>query len=253
MNRKSMQSEFSVDKVERELMQGILSGRYRANECLPAIDRLCANLGVAYQTVRFAVGRLLVRGVVLAVPEGKRVVELQASIDLKLLFEVIDQAADEPARKWNLAAQVCGFLRFLLNEVVDRAARHREQTQLEWMEHLARMVGDRVALKTSRREIGECELQLMRILAAASGCITHTAIINSMKSLFVSDLLVSGCEPIVPAADYWALVEAIGRKDSSRAREVIDTAWWRMEEHCLEELKKLGWTETPTGATPGGA
>jgi DNA-binding FadR family transcriptional regulator len=249
MSGEGMRSDFAVDKIERELLHGILCGRYRANDLLPSIERLCSNFGVAYQTVRFAIGRLRSRGVVVALPgEGNRVVEVQSSIDLKLLFE----ASTEPVRKWNLIAQVCGFSRFLLNEIVDRAARNRDDAQLEWMRHLVRMIADRVSLKTTRREVGDCELQLIRVLAAASGCITHTAIINSMRPLFLSDLVVSECVPLVPVDDYWALMEALSNKDAARAREVMDAAYWRLEEHCIKELKKLGWTETPTGAVPGG-
>ncbi len=251
MNRKELKSDFAVDKVERELLHGILSGRYRANEQLPSVDRLCASFGVAYQTVRSAVGRLVVRGLLAVVAgEGKRFVELQSSMDLKVLLNVIDEACDEPMRKWNLVAQVCGFLRFMLKETVDRAARHRDETQLEWLRHLVRLLADRVVMKTSRKEVGECELQVTRILAAASGCITHTAIINSMSSLFVSELLFAGCDPLMGVDEYWALLEAVTNQDSALASEIVDAAWWRLEEHCLEELKKLGWTETPTGATP---
>ena len=250
MNRKNIQSEYAVDKVERELLHGILTGRYRANDLLPSLDRLCAEFGVAYQTVRSAEGRLMARGLLTAVPEGKRVVELQAAIDLKLLLEVIDEATDEPVRKWNLVAQTCGFLRFMLNEIAERAARNRDDTQLEWLRHLVRLLADRVGLKSTRREVGECELQVTRVLAAASGCITHTAIINSMRSVFVSDLLVTESDTIVKLSEYWALVDAVANQDVARVRELVDAAWWRMEEHCIEELKKLGWTETPTGATP---
>jgi DNA-binding FadR family transcriptional regulator len=250
--RKTMQSDFAVDKVERELLHGILTGRYRANDCLPSIDRLCASFGVAYQTVRSAVGRLVARGLLVAVAgEAKRVVELQSSMDLKLLLEVIDEAKDEPLRRWNLIAQTCGFLRFILNEIADRAARNRDDEQLEWLRHLIRLLTDRVAMKTSRREVGDCELQLARVLAAASGCVAHTALINSMRAFFVSDLLMSGPDPLMKIEEYWALAEALANRDAMRAREIIDDAWWRLEEHCIEELKKLGWTETPTGATPG--
>ena len=253
MSGEGMRSDFAVDKVERELLRGILSGRYRANDQLPSLDRLCASFGVAYQTVRSAVGRLVARGLLAIVPgEGKRVLELQSSIDLKLLVEIINEASDEPARKWNLVAQACGFLRFMLSEIADRAARHRDDTQLEWLRHLVRMLQDRVAMRSTRREVGDCELQLIRILAGASGCITHTAIINSMRSLFLSDLLVAESDSLVKVDEYWALMEAIANKDPLRAREIIDGAWWRLEEHCIEELKKLGWTETPTGAVPGG-
>lgn len=252
MSGNQMRSDFAVDKVERELLHGILTGRYRANDQLPSIDRLCANFGVAYQTVRHAVGRLLARGLVTAVPgQGKRVVELQSSIDLRLLMEVVAEATDDPVRKWHLLAQMCGFLRFLSNEIADRAARHRDQTQLDWLRHLVRMLGDRVSTKDSREEIGECEVQILRVLAAASGSIVHSAIVNSMRSLLMSDLLVSGSQSLVPVEDYWALLEAVANQDPARAREVLDCAWWRLEEHCVDELKKLGWTETPTGATPG--
>ena len=250
MNRKEIQSEYAVDKVERELLHGILTGRYRANDLLPSVDRLCAAFGVGYQTVRSAVGRLVARGLLAVVPEGKRVVELQSALDLKLLLEVIDLASDEPVRKWNLIAQTCGFLRFMLNEIVERATRNRDDTQLEWLRHLVRLLEDRVALKSTRREVGDCELQVTRVLAAASGCITHIAIINSMRSMFVSDLLVADWGTFVKVAEYWALVDAVASQDAARAREIVDAAWWRMEEHCIEELKKLGWTETPTGATP---
>lgn len=251
MNRKLIQSDFAVDKVERELLHGIIKGHYPENQCLPGVDRLCAAMGVGYHTMRSAVGRLVARGLVRIVAgEGKLVVDLESAIDLKLLLEVIDDAEDDPVRKWTLVAQTCGFLRFMLKEIVDRAARHRDDTQLEWLRHLVRLTADRVAMKTSRNEVGECELQLTRVLAAASGCVTHTAIINSMRSVFVSDLLVEGPAPLLPIETYWALMESIANRDATKARQVVDAAWWRLEEHCIEELKKLGWTETPTGATP---
>ena len=246
MNRKEPPSD--VDSLERQMLHGILSGRYRANECLPAIDHLCASFGVAYQTVRLALRRHIARGLL---GEGERVVELQSSIDLRLLFEVIDQVAADPARKWTLAAQACGFLRFMLNEIADRAARHRDDSQLEWLRHLIRQLSDRVSIQSPRPAIAQSELEICRVLAAASGCITHTAVINSMKPLFSCEVLVSKRSCVVPVDDYWALLDAVAGKDPARAREVIDAAWWRLEEHCIEELKKLGWTETPTGATPG--
>lgn len=253
MNRKTLQTDYAVDKVERELLHGILTGQYRANDQLPSIDRLCANFGVAYQTVRHALGRLLARGLIASIPgNGKRVVELQSSIDLKLLVEIVEEASDEPVRKWNLLAQATGFLRFLMREIADRAARNRDDTQLEWLKHLVRVLQDRVALSSTRNEVGHCELQVLRVLAAASGCVTHTAILNSMRSLFLSDLLTPEAVPLVAVDVYWALCDAVSNKDPSRAREVFDAAWWRIEELCIEELKKLGWSETPTGAAPGG-
>lgn len=251
---KGMGSDFSIDKIERELVHGILKGSYRANDQLPSVDRLCEIFGAGYQTVRNAVGRLVSRGLLIMVPgEGHRVVELQTSIDLKLLIDVINEARAEPVRKWTLLAQTCGFLRFMLTEIVDRAARHRDEVQLEWLRHLVRMLADRVDLKVDRNVVGDVELQVVRVLAAASGCVTHTAIMNSMRALFVGDFLVNGSVPLVSVDQYWALMEAVANQDSVRAREVIDAAWWRLEEHCIEELKKLGWSETPAGASPSPA
>ena len=197
-------------------------------------------------------GRLVARGLLAPVPgDANRVVELQSSIDLKLLVDVIGEATDEPVRRWNLLAQVAGFLRFISGEIADRAARHRDETQLEWLRHLVRVLADRIVLKTSRETVGEFELQVVRIIAAASGCVTNTAIINSLRELYVGDFFASGSQSIIPVDDYWALTEFVANRDPVRAREVIDGAWWRIEERCIEELKKLGWSETPTGAAPG--
>ena len=249
--KKGLGSDFAVDKVERELVHGILVGRYRPNDELPSIDRLCEAFGVGYQTVRSAVGRLTSRGLLSALPGAcYRVVDIQSSIDLKLLFDIIAEAVDEPGRRWTLLAQTCGFLRFMLAEVADRAARYRDETQLEWLRHLIRLLTDRIALRVVREAVGECELQVWRVLAAASRCITHTAIVNSMRDFLLGDFLVEKNQPLVPIDDYWALMEAIANKDPDRACELMTTAIWRLEDHCIKELKKLGWSETPTGATP---
>ena len=116
---------------------------------------------------------------------------------------------------------------------------------------MVRMLADRISLKLERQLIGECELQVWRVLAAASGCVTHTAVVNSMRGFVVGDYLVTASTPLVPVDDYWALAEALASKDHLRAREVMDAAIFRLEEHCIDELKKLGWSETPTGASPG--
>lgn len=248
---KELHSEHSVDRVEREIIHQILIGVFRANDYLPSTDRLCETYGVSYQTVRSALGRLVSRGLLAFVAgQGTRVVDLQSSIDLPLLTEVINEATDEPVRRWTLVAQACGFLRFLHKEMADRAATHCDETQLEWARHLIRMLTDRLELKVSRFEVGECEHQISRVLAAASGCITHTAIVNSMRSMFVSEVLVEGSNAIVSINDYWALTEALAHRDAARARQLVDAAWWKLEERAITELKKLGWDETPGGSTP---
>lgn len=250
--KKGFGPEYAVDKVERELLHGILEGRYRANDLLPSLDRLCELFGAGYLPVRTAAGRLATRGL-LTVESGVgyRVVDLQSSIDLKLLFDIIGEASDEPARRWTLLAQTCGFLRFMLNEIVERGAQHRNESQLEWLRHLIRLLTDRIAIRCDRQTVGECELQIWRVLAASSGCVTHTAVINAMRAFVIGDFLAEGGRPLVPVDDYWALSEALATKDSQRAREVIDAAIFRLEEHCIDELKKLGWSETPSGASPG--
>jgi DNA-binding FadR family transcriptional regulator len=252
MGKKGLGSDFAVDRIERELVQGILRGRFPANQFLPRIERLCQGYGVGYHTVRSAIGRLIARGLVVTIAgSGYQVVDLQSSIDLRLLLEIIDEAGDDPIRRWNLVTQLCGFARFTIGEIVDRAARHRDDTQLEWLRHLIRLLTDRLAIQAPRDVIGDCELQVMRVLAAASGCVTNTAIINSVRALFVSELLAVDNNPLVSLNDYWALMEAVANCDPNRAREVIDAAWWKLEERCINELKKLGWTETPGGASPG--
>lgn len=252
MNRgNALHNNFATDRVEHEVTQRILQGVYRADDYLPPTDRLCEEFGVCYQTVRSALGRLATRGLVVNIPGvGTRVVPLQSSLDIPLLAAVLDEAVGEPNRRWTLVAQIAGFMRFLHKEMADRAALHADARQLEWMRHLIRLTTDRVDLGSRRSDIGECEHQFARVLSAASGCITHTAVINSMRSMFTSDVFVKGSHPIVSIKDYWALTEAIANKDAQRAREVMDIAWWLLEEHAITELKKLGWTETPGGAAP---
>ncbi len=252
MNGRSMQTEYSVDKVERELLRGIISGLYRANDFMPSVERLCRNMGVGEHTMRGALGRLVSRGLLRTLPgDAKRVVDLQSCVDLRLLIEVIEESGDEPVRKWTLVTQMVGFMRFLLAEIGDRAALYRDDTQLEWMRHLLRSTADHVSMKSDRYQIGSFEMQFVRVLATCSGCVTHTAIVNSVRALFTSEILASGSEPIVPIDSYWKVMESIACRDAKSARALLDAAWWRVEERCLHELKKLGWTETPTGATPG--
>ncbi len=252
MNRPNeLHTDYASERIERELVHRVLRGTYRGDDYLPTIDRLCQEFAVSYHTVRGALARLAARGLILLVPGiGARVVPLESSLDIPLLSSIIHEAAREPARRWMLVAQVCGFLRFLHKEMADRAALHADQSQLEWMRHLIRLTTDRVDLGSSRYEVGECEHQFSRVLSAASGCITHTAIINSMRSMFVSEALQSGSAPVVSIKDYWALTEAIANRDPARAREVMDVAWWILEEQAIAELKKLGWNETPGGAAP---
>ncbi len=244
--------DYAVDQVERDLLHGILAGRYRTGDLLPALERLCEVFGVGYLPVRAATARLIARGLLMGEPGvGLRVVDLQASMDLRLLIDIISEADDEPARRWTLLAQTCGFLRFILDEIVDRGAQHRNDEQLEWLRHLIRILTDRVDLKLDRSLIGECELQIWRVLAAASGCVTHTAVVNSMREFVVGDVLAEGSRPLIPIEDYWAIAEALAGRDGVRARELADASVLRLEEHCIDELKKLGWSETPSGASPG--
>jgi DNA-binding FadR family transcriptional regulator len=249
---KGIESEFAVDKLERELIHSILVGDYRADDLMPSIDQLCQYYQLSYHTVRNAIGRLAARGLIVALPgRPARIVDLQASIDLKLLFEIIDTAGCEPGRRWNLLAQTCGYLKFMLNEIADRAARHRDDDQLEWFRHMIRALTDAIAVQADRSTVGHCELQLWRILAAASGCVTNTAVVNSMRAFVLGSYLVEKHQTLVPIDEYWAISEALATNDAPRAREVMDAAIARLENRCIDELKKLGWSETPTGATPG--
>ncbi len=180
-----------------------------------------------------------------------RVVDLQSCSDLRLLLEVIQQSGNAPMRKWTLITQTVEFLRFMLPEIGGRAATRRDETQLEWMRHLLRSTADHVAMKSARQKVGAYELQWVRVLSTCTGCVTHTAIVNSVRALFTSEILASGSETLIPLDSYWQVMESIACRDAKSARAQLDAAWHRIEGRCLLELKKLGWDETPTGATPG--
>lgn len=244
----AMQTDFSVDRIERELVHRILVGIYPANHALPSLERLCSEFNVSFNTARSAIGRLAARGLVLALPgHGARVIDVQSSLDLPLLTLLMGEMGSSPGQKWTFVAQVCGFLRFLHHEMADRAALHRTEKQLEWLRHLVRLLDDRLGLGCRRSELGECEHQFSRVLAAASGNVVHVAIINSLRSMFLSEHLIAGSSSLFGVNDYWALTEALAMGDAVRARQLVDAAWWRHEERAIEELKRLGWTETPGG------
>jgi DNA-binding FadR family transcriptional regulator len=239
-----LQSNYAVDQAERTIAGWILTGRYREGDRLPGIEELREELGVSYGTLSSAVGRLRTRRLLRFEPgEGMIVQSLNEFVGLDMFCSIITHC-DEPWRRWVMLCQFYDFIRPLLVDWVERAASRYTAQQLEWLGQYTLLLEDRIRLKSSRADIGHAEYEFARVLAAGAENVCFTMVLNPLFDLYVSDVLVTETDTIVPPETYRSVLNALSEHDGKKAGGLLEAALWKRESVCIAELRKLGWTAT---------
>lgn len=252
MTMERIEVETIAGVIEKRLQRLILSGELRPDDALPSVYELAKETGCHPKTVASAVGRLEAKGLVrLDRGVGYIVVDLLRSADFEIFVDLLAMAK-EPARKYALIAQLLGFLKPALRDMVERAALHRMTDHLTWLQAaistLEAMGGGTVMVSA----VGESEQNVLRVIAASAGNVVYTVLLNSLWSLFVPQLVLPGAATLIPVETYGELFHRLEAREARQAGDLIEAAILRREEACVAELNALGWVELPSGLVTNG-
>jgi DNA-binding FadR family transcriptional regulator len=215
------QTEYAVDRVERDLLRRIINGQFKAGEFLPSIQELAVSYGLSETTVRSAAGRLVSRGFLTDVPgHGLRCDELLHTCDIKMLIDIIEEAS-ERERSLELEVQLLDALSIVFLEVAYRAAACRTEDHLKWFSHYLHCLSDGLNSGRQPAKVADAHFQLFRVMAAAGGSVAFTVLLNAFR-----DYLIGPCGlALVPEATWLQFGKALELKQSLEARQILQRAF----------------------------
>lgn len=236
-----------ADQVEDILERRILEGVLRADDLLPSFASLAQELGCHHTTVGVAVARLEAKGLIRRERGiGFVVVDLLRSADLAVLISLI-RIAKEPSRRLELLAQLLGFLKPMLCDIVERACDHATTEHLRWFDSTLDSMVSNTGRAEHRELVGRAEMDLLRVLSAASGNVVYTVIFNSLWSLFVPQSAFDDRDTLFEPKRYLELGREVGLRERGKAVEVVEAMVGELEERCITKLRELGWMEADGG------
>jgi DNA-binding FadR family transcriptional regulator len=238
-------TEYSVERLEKALFLRIIREDFRAGDILPSKERLAETYGVGTHTVTAAVGRLVARGLLIRAPGvGIVVGELLQTCEIDVLIRLMDSSGDD--RALELEVQLLDLLALNCREVVRRAAACRTEEHLTWFRHYLRRLIDRIELGAHVDYVADAHFQLLRVLAAASGCVAFTVLLNSFRHYLRG---AGGIQLFSPEA--WRQLEhALESKDADRCQQIVQRCFELRIEKVLDLLSRSGGADNEGGVSP---
>lgn len=226
-----------VDRVFAQLRSQILSGAIAAGSQLPNERELAETLGVNRASVREAVKRLeFLELVEVRHGHGTFVQDLSESSALQVVEAIL---RDPAAVTRDLLEQILVFRRDITLQVVALAARNRSEGQLD----RARALLEQEATEgTDPKCALEIDLRWNALLGEATANLMYQLVAN----LFTK--LVARLGPLYYNAErdhrrsmenHRALLDAIERRDSAGARQLVEEMLRYSEERILFEVGRL--------------
>lgn len=242
----AVRSEFAVDRLEREFLLKLIRNEFKPGEFLPSLPRLARQYSLSESSVRSALGRLVSRGLLSHVPGfGIRCEEMLESCDIDLLLMLVRDTT-ELERALELEVQLLDMMSVVFVEVAYRAAACRTLDHLRWFNFYLRGLLDRVDQDAHVDYVADGGFQLLRVLAAASGSVAFTVLLNSFRQYLRS---TAGLELFPP--EMWSrMAVALEEKAVGRARENLQRCFDVRTTRLLEQLARLRGLK---GDTEGGA
>ncbi len=211
------------DQVFRELVEGVLGGRYAPGDRLPAQRALATELGVNMASLREGIKRLeQLRLIEVKHGDAMRVTDWRAQGGLDVL--VYAATADPEAVGALFEAR-----RLLLREAARLAAERRTDDHAQMLTDLAAAF----AAAPDEQTAQAIDLAFFATVIEAAGNLVFTLILNSIRTLYLEQL--ERFRPIVanPAAiasHYRAAADAIARKDEEQAAAAVERLAAEQEE-----------------------
>jgi GntR family transcriptional repressor for pyruvate dehydrogenase complex len=226
-----------ADGVYEQLRSRILSGAFPAGERLPNERDLALAMRVNRASVREAVKRLeFLELVEVRHGQGTFVRELGESSALQLVEALL---RDRHTLTRALLAQILEFRRHVTLQVVELAARHRSEDQLERAQALL----DREAHEGADPKAAlDLDIAMNGLLGEATGNLMYQLVTN----LFTR--LVRRLGPLYYNAErdhrrslstHARLLEALRRRDAGDARRIVEEMLAYSEERILAEAARL--------------
>ena len=202
------------DRVFVTLLEALLSGRYAPGEKLPTQRTLAADLGVTMSSVREALKRLELMGLV-DVRHGSamRVRDWREHGGLDVLTHLLFRGGALDA---GVLAAILEARALMLRELAGLAAERRSATQAERLNELAR----RFAATTDPHDAARVDFAFFTEVAQAAGNLVFELILNAIRELYFAhlDAVPVTARPAELAPIYARIARAIDRGDGNRAR-----------------------------------
>ena len=219
------------EQVFRQLVEGVLAGRYAPGDRLPPQRALAAELGVNMASVREGVKRLEQLGLVATRHgDGMRVRDWRANGGLDVLVHAV---ADGGPLDAPLLREVLEARRLLLAEAAALAATRRSAEQSS---RLARLARDVAAAPDDATAQG-LDLAFMATVIDAAGNIVLSLIANSFRDVYLERLeLFRAIVVRREELDYAAVAAAIEAGDDAAARAAMTALAAAQQDRLLETL-----------------
>jgi GntR family transcriptional repressor for pyruvate dehydrogenase complex len=199
-----------VDQVTSQVLAHIRENNLGAGSRLPTTSDMAASLGVAPTTLREALSRLEVTGVIV-VRHGVGVFVKSDASRLVLL-----NPGRVPAGGERLV-QLVDARRLLEPALAERAARSRTDGQLEEM---ARLLEESEHLRAERQKAGQANMAFHAQIGQAAGNQVLADMLSAILELHVEDQLEIDrivADPARDHAEHCAIFRAVRRHDGRRA------------------------------------
>jgi len=225
------------EQVFRELLEGLLAGRYRPGEKLPTQRALAAQAGVTMGTVREALKRLEQMGLVdVRHGDAMRARDWREHGGLDLVAHLFGarpaRDAGTPALDAGLLGDVFEARRLMLRELAALAAQRREPGQAARLADLA----GAIAAAPDAAAAQPLDFAFFAQVAEAAGNLVFLLIMNSIRELYFAQAeqlpVTARHRELAPL--YARAAEAIALRDTAAARaavaELADRQRARVEE-----------------------
>jgi len=230
-------SESKSDRLFRALRDELLAEQWPAGERLPSERALAERFGVNRVSVRAAVSRLVVLGLVtVRRGDGIRATGVRESASLDLVSHLLD-ASEEERVPLDTVRDLLELRRMAAAEAVALACERGSEEQLA---ELGRIVGQQAGSMGDSAAFAAGDLMFARAVLAAAGNLALQLLLNTVERFYQSRPEIAAAmlaEPSATLASYHATVALIAGRDPERARSAVRQTLAAFDELTLQRLE----------------
>jgi GntR family transcriptional regulator, transcriptional repressor for pyruvate dehydrogenase complex len=232
-------SESKSDRLFRALRDELLAEQWPAGERLPSERALAERFGVNRVSVRAAVSRLVVLGLVtVRRGDGIRATGVRESASLDLVSHLLD-ASEEERVPLDTVRDLLELRRMAAAEAVALACERASEEQLA---ELGRIAGQQAGSMGDSETFTAGDLAFARAVLAAAGNLALQLLLNTVERFYRSRPELAAAmlaEPSATLASYHATVALIAGRDPERARSAVRQTLAAFDELTLQRLEDL--------------
>ncbi|MDP7113791.1 MAG: GntR family transcriptional regulator [Myxococcota bacterium] len=221
----------------RVLRDDLLAQQWPTGERLPSERALAERFGVNRVSVRAAVSRLVVLGLVtVRRGDGIRATGVHESASLDLVTHLLD-ASEEERVPLDTIRDLLELRRMAAAEAVALACERASDDQLA---DLSRIAGQQAGTMGDSAAFASGDLVFARAVLAAAGNLALQLLLNTVERFYQSRPEIAAAmlaEPTVTLASYHATVALIASRDPERARREVRQILAAFDELTLQRLE----------------